>query len=83
MLTRMSGADWAVVLKLFEATRSRRDDKGRNDRKFLEALHYFTLHNIIWRALPAEFGNWSSVWKGFWWLSQLGVFDAFFETLRK
>jgi hypothetical protein len=36
--------------------RSRRGDKGRDDRKFLEALHYFTVHNITWRALPAEFG---------------------------
>ncbi len=83
MLTRMSDADWAVVLKLFEASRSRRGDKGRNDRKFLEALHYFTLRNITWRALPAEFGNWNSVWKRFWRLSQSGVFEAFFETLAQ
>jgi transposase len=83
MLTRMSDADWAVVLELFEASRSRRGDKGRNDRKFLEALHYFTLHSITWRALPAEFGNWNSVWKRFWRLSQSGVFEAFFETLAQ
>jgi len=83
MLTRMSDADWAVVLKVFEASRSRRGDKGRNDRKFLEALHYFTLHNITWRALPAEFGNWNSVWKRFWRLSQSGVFEAFFEALAQ
>ena len=42
------------------ASCSRRGDKGRNDRKFLEALHYFTVHNITWRALPEfrqlEFG---------------------------
>jgi len=81
MLTRMSEEDWAAVLKLFQACRSRRGDKGRNDRRFLEALHYFTLHNISWRALPAEFGNWNSVWKRFWRLSQAGVFEAFFEAL--
>jgi transposase len=40
-------------------------DKGRDDRKLLEALHYFAVHNITWRALPAEFGNWKSVWKRF------------------
>jgi transposase len=81
MLTRMGEEDWAAVLKLFRACRSRRGDKGRNDRRFLEALHYFTLHNISWRALPAEFGNWNSVWKRFWRLSQAGVFEAFFEAL--
>src|SRR4051812_33605032 len=70
MLTQMGEDERATVLKLFRACRSRRGDKGRNDRKFLEALHYFTLHNITWRALPAEFGNWNSVWKRFWRLSQ-------------
>ena len=62
MLTRMTDENWAVVLEVFAAARSRRGDKGRNDRRFLEALHYFTLHNITWRALPAEFGKWNSIW---------------------
>src|SRR5919107_468687 len=52
--------------------RSRRGDKGRDDRRFLEALHYFAVHNVTWRALPAEFGNWNSVWKRFWRLSVAG-----------
>jgi transposase len=81
MLTRMTDEDWAIVLKVFEASRSRRGDKGRDDRRFLEALHYFSVHNINWRALPAQFGNWNSVWKRFWRLSQSGVFEAFFEAL--
>jgi transposase len=62
MLTRMTDEDWTVVLEVFSASRTRRGDKGRNDRRFLEALHFFTLHNITWRALPAEFGKWNSVW---------------------
>jgi transposase len=81
MLTTMRDEDWAIVLEVFRASRSSRGDKGRNDRKFLEALHYFTLHNITWRALPPEFGNWNSVWKRFWRLSQAGVFEAFFDAL--
>ena len=81
MLTHMTDADWMNVLVVFEASRSRRGDKGRDDRKFLEALHYFAVHNITWRALPAEFGNWNSVWKRFWRLSQTGVFEAFFDAL--
>ena len=81
MLTRMTDEDWDRVVQVFRAVRSRRGDKGRNDRRFLEALHYFTLHNINWRALPAEFGNWNSVWKRFWRLSRAGVFEAFFDAL--
>src|SRR5919205_1451913 len=81
MLTQMSEEDWDVVLTVFRAALPRRGDKGRDDRKFLEALHYFTVHNITWRALPAEFGDWNSVWKRFWRLSRTGVFEAFFQAL--
>src|SRR3954466_5253860 len=81
MLTRMTEEDWATVLELFRACCSRRGAKGRNDRLFLEAVHYFAVHNITWRALPEAFGNWNSVWKRFWRLSQAGVFEAFFDAL--
>ena len=81
MLTTMTEADWTIVLQIFGASRSRRGDKGRDDRKFLEALHYFVVHNITWRALPAKFGHWNSIWKRFWRLSRTGTFEAFFEAL--
>src|ERR1041384_7665567 len=81
MLTRMTEEDGAPVLGVFRAVRSRRGAKGRNDRIFLEAVHYFCVHNITWRALPAACGNWNSVWKRFWRLSQAGVFEAFFDAL--
>lgn len=81
MLTTMKEEDWTIVLRVFEASRSRRGDKGRDDRKFLEALHYFVVHNITWRALPEKFGHWNSVWKRFWRLSRTGAFEAFFEAL--
>ena len=48
-----------------------------------EALHYFTVHSITWRALPAEFGNWNSIWKRFWRLSRSGVFEAFLQLLAE
>ena len=35
MLTMMTDADWTTVLKVFEASRSRPGDKGRDDEKFL------------------------------------------------
>jgi transposase len=81
MLTQMTEEDWSIAVEVFRGVRSKRGEPGRDDRKFLEALHYFTVHNITWRALPAEFGNWNSVWKRFWRLSQTGTFEAFFEAL--
>ena len=62
MLTAMTEEDWTIVLKVFDASCPRRGDKGRDDRKFLEALQYFVVHNITWRALPEKFGHWNSVW---------------------
>ena len=81
MLTRMTDEDWERVVQVFRACRSRRGDKGGDDRTFLEALHSFCVHTITWRALPAAFGKWNSVWKRFWRLSQAGVFEAFFDAL--
>lgn len=81
MSTRMIEKDWQVALEVFQASLPRRGEKGRDDRLFLEALHYFAVHNVTWRALPERFGNWNSVWKRFWRLSQSGVFEMFFDAL--
>ena len=81
MLTRMTEEDWAVALGVFRAARSRRGDKGRDDRRLLEALHYFAVHDVPWRAPPAESGKWNSVRKRFWRLSRGGVFEASFQAL--
>ena len=81
MSTKMSEADWDVALVVFRAALPRRGAKARSDRLFLEALHYFSVHNISWRALPERFGNWNSVWKRFDRLSKAGVFEAFFDHL--
>ena len=83
MLTRMTDEDWALILEVFDAAQSSRGEPGRDDRKFLEAILYFTVHNITWRALPAEFGKWNSVWKRFWRLSRAGVFEVFFQLLAE
>ncbi len=83
MLTGMSEDDWAIVLEVFDAVQSRRGEPGHDDRKFLQAIHYFTVHNTTWRALPAEYGPWNSVWKRFWRLSRSGVFEAFFQALAE
>ena len=84
MLTAMTEDDWALCLHgLRERTRPRKPVATIHwdDRKFLEALHYFTVHNITWRALSAEFGHWNSIWKRFWQLSRAGIFEAFFDAL--
>src|SRR6202453_2622049 len=81
MSTQMDEDDWAHTLVVFRACLPRRGRKAEDDRRFLEALHFFTVENIRWRALPERFGPWNSVWKRFDRLSKAGVFEAFFDTL--
>ena len=58
MLTGMTEQDWRITLEVFDAVQSSQGEPGHDDRKFLEAIHYFAVHSITWRALPEEFGNW-------------------------
>ena len=81
MSTKMTDADWQIALEAFKACLPARGAKARNDLLFLEALHYFSVHNITWRALPARFGHWNTVWKRFSRLSKAGVFDDYFALL--
>lgn len=83
MLTRMTEEDWALALEVFDAAQSSRGEPGHDDRRLLEAILYFTVHNITWRALPGEYGKWNSVWKRFWRLSRSGVFEVFFQLLAE
>jgi transposase len=59
MCTTMTERDWQAALAVLRALLPRRGAKGRNERLFLEALHYFSVHNITWRALPKRFGKWT------------------------
>jgi transposase len=83
MLTGMTEDDWSIVPEVFDAVRTRSGESGHNDRKFLEAQHFFTVHSLSWRALPREYGKWNNVWKRFWRLSRTGVFEAFFQLLAE
>lgn len=77
----MNEEDWAHTIEVFRACLPRCGRKAADDRRFLEAMHFFTVENVRWRALPERFGPWNSVWKRFDRLSKAGVFEAFFDTL--
>lgn len=81
MSTKMNDADWEIALEVFRACLPARGAKAKDDGLFLEALHFFAVHNITWRALPERFGLWNSVWKRFDRLSRAGVFEDFFAIL--
>jgi len=77
----MNETDWEIALEVFRACLPARGAKAKDDGLFLEALHFFAVHNITWGALPERFGLWNSVWKRFDRLSRAGVFEDFFAML--
>ncbi len=81
MSRRMDETDRTHVLGVFRACLPRRGRKAKDERRFLEALHFFTVENLRWRALPERFGPWNSLWKRFERLGKAGVFEAFFDAL--
>ena len=81
MSTQMTEADWEMAVEVFRLCLPRRGAKAKDDRLFLEALHFFAVHNITWRALPERFGHWNTVWRRFHRLSRSGVFEEFFAAL--
>ncbi len=54
---------------------------GKDNRLFLEAVLWRVRTGTPWRDLPAEFGNWNSVFKRFRRWAKSGVFDRIFEAL--
>ena len=83
MCTKMGEREWDIAVEAFRACLPARGAKGRDDRLFLEALHYFSVHNITWRALPDRFGHWNTVWRRFSRLSRSGVFEDLFAMLAE
>ena len=55
MSTKMNEEDWSHTLAVFRACLPRRGRKADDDRRFLEAIHFFTVENVRWRALPERF----------------------------
>ena len=49
MSTKMSAEDWEHTLLVFRACLPRRGRKAADDRRFLEALHFFAVENVRWR----------------------------------
>ncbi len=56
--------------------------RGKDNRKFVASVIWIGRTGAPWRALPAEYGKWSSVHKRFMRWARAGVWQMIFNTLE-
>lgn len=62
----------------------RKQDPGRtggDPRLFLEAVFWIARTGSPWRDLPADFGNWNSVYRRFRDWARAGIFERIFNAV--
>lgn len=79
---RISDEVWEQLVELMPPTcgtgRHRRDD-----RSILEGILYQREHNCRWRDIPAEFGNYITIWRRARDWSQDGLLERILTRIRE
>ena len=76
----LTDARWAAVAPLLHARRKPPGPKA-DDRLFLSAALWVARTGAPWRALPARYGNWNSVWRRFDRWADAGRWEALSAAL--
>ena len=78
----VSDAAWTRIEPHLAGRQGDRGATGKDNRLFLEAVLWRVRTGLPWRDLPAEFGNWNSVFRRFRRWARAGVFDRLFKDVR-
>ncbi len=78
---RLSEAQWARIAPLVPGKDGDPGRHGTDNRLFVEAVLWLCRTGAPWRDLPAEFGNWNSVFQRFRRWAKNGVWSRVFEIL--
>lgn len=77
----LSDAQWQRVAPLLPGKPGDPGRSGEDNRRFLEGVLWIARTGAPWRDLPADFGNWNSVWRRFHRWAQKATFEAVFARL--
>jgi transposase len=72
----MSDEEWAIFEPFLTPATGR---PPKSHRRVLDGIFWIARTGAQWRDLPAEFGNWNSVWKQFRRWAVSGVFDVMLQ----
>jgi transposase len=72
---------WACLEPLLPGKQGDAGATGKDNRLFLEAVLWRVRTGLPWRDLPADFGNWNSVFRRFRRWAEGGVFERIFKEI--
>jgi transposase len=76
----LSDTVWEKIEALLPGKKSDRGVTAKDNRLCLEAVLWRVRAGLPWRDLPAEFGNWNTVFKRFRRWVRTRVFDRIFKA---
>lgn len=62
---RLDDDEWALCASFVIETGAKRGRPPRDHRRVIDGVLWVALTGAAWRELPAEYGNWSSVYRQF------------------
>ncbi len=78
---RLSDAQWERIAPVIAGKPGDPGRHGENNRLFVEAVLWLARTGAPWRDLPAEFGNWNSIFRRFRRWAKNGVWARILEIL--
>ncbi len=79
----LTNAQWGRIENLVPGKEGDRGRHGEDNRLFVDAVLWVLRTGAPWRDLPAEFGNWNSVFQRFNRWSQKSVWERIFKALAE
>lgn len=77
----LSDEAWVRLEPLLPRKKGDSGATGKDNRLFLEAVLWQVRTGTPWRDLPADFGNWNSVFRRFRRWAEGGVFERIFKEI--
>ena len=78
----ISDEQFARIEHLLPGKATDRGVTARDNRLFIDAVLWIDRNGAPWRALPAHFGHWNSVFRRFRRWAAQGVWDCIFAALQ-
>jgi putative transposase len=78
---QLTNAQWQRIERLVPGKGGDKGRHGKDNRLFVDAVLWLARAGAPWRDLPAQFGNWNSVFQRFRRWAKKGVWQRIFTVL--